>query len=392
MQRLSRWCLHKGVSCSKVASDASSVFCIKQLPQNLRDEFDHAESRRELTWLFRQGSPDKPQNAVEITPRSALKVIWKCKTCSEKFVARPCDRVSEQAAVGCPRCNANSGVNARRLTETHPIIAAQWCLEKNTYSNNISQPDLRSVSPDSSAQVWWSCPHCERTWLERINNRVSKFESQRTKYGPRFIPLCSACSSQGIESRVNGVTQARRPQFLSDDKNLLSEARLLPHQDPVSISLSADIVLQWTCGMCAHSYSASVANRALRHERCPQCSGGVTTPYNALLIQRPDVVKEISATISKKALQKLSIFSDMELAFVCRECLSIYTMSVKARCLVPEGTPACPKCFRSASKSLTQTGSDAKNITKPRSPKGTSSDLLEITRNYLRRRDRSLRN
>lgn len=68
---------------------------------------------------------------------------------------------------GCPFCRAQeSAVAGGFIVDTHPELAAEWCVERNgrwTPSN---------VRQDSKRKVWWRCLGCGHEWEEKPRERI----------------------------------------------------------------------------------------------------------------------------------------------------------------------------------------------------------------------------
>lgn len=325
---------------------------------------------------------------------------------------------------------------AGSLVQQYPNLAAQWDLERNSLHQNRVPYRLREVPTSASCRVWWVCSLCRTPWCESVSGRVARVERWKQlhfRHSTREVPcgevvaLCPGCEARGAQDRLNPVKTARTAKtrrgsktnepkatpsvvrVLADDPLLMSEVCLRPQQDPHTIELTSPSVLSWHCRYCGYDYQASVANRHLRHERCPQCAGQVRTPLNLLVIQRPDVVHEVSRTISRTALSYVTVQDEKEITFVCRTCQSPYRMTARARCAVPVGGVACPKCFLALSNTVRTAVHDGHPST-PHAPlsvrqrrrikakaKGlsrgsVSKERLLVTNNELRKRDHSLRN
>ncbi|CCW61058.1 unnamed protein product [Phytomonas sp. EM1] len=267
--------------------------------------------------------------------------------------------------------------------------------------------------------VWFRCSLCARAWRESISSRVARYENKLEKT-PRdargeVIQLCPSCELRGAEGRLETPStnasdqrnrQASPAHFLSQDLLLMEEVCLRPDQDPSTIPLRSEQVLSWRCRYCGYQFQSSLRKRVACYEGCPQCHGKVCTPMNSLPIQRPDVVREVAKTISRTKLTKLTIFSEQEIPFVCRTCFSPYRMTPKARCMIPKGGVACPKCFLNYSQiASNEAGSEShpRRLTAKKRRElrdkahrlclsGRSKEKLEATRNEIEKRDRILIN
>lgn len=329
---------------------------------------------------------------IRIAPTSVHKAVWRCSECHTQWSARPSDRTNPQTADAyrCPACYGDATLHqdhlratapssnpsealstekkapayaSSRLCEVYPALAAQWDTARNELLQNSVLHDVTEVRTSSSAKVWWQCPLCRTPWLESVSSRVARYVLATQSLPPSTKTdaaalVCSACERRGasggtsLSSSSSSTASSGPRRWLSDDRLLLSEALLRPAQNPREISLTSETMLQWRCRSCQFEYVATVANRFLRHERCPQCTGKEKSMMNLLVIQRPDVVAEVSKYISRTKLRYITVRDDVELPFVCRTCFAHYRMTARARCAVPRGVPACPKCFLTNSQVL----------------------------------------
>lgn len=409
---------------SSSSATGHSFFDVSLLPSHLREEFDVDANLNGLRYLTQRTTETSP--IVKVLPTWVHQVYWRCTSCSTKWSARPTERLDPQVTDchGCPSCrklHADSATRTPRpftassssLVALYPALAAQWDSTRNAHGNNIVLLHLEDVKPTDQTRVWWLCSLCATPWQESVRSRVIRYEKgvkDLTTPAMRhhYVSLCAACERRGATGRVTASVMQQRPfsvQFLSDDPLLMEEVRLQPHQDPAAMPLRSETIVSWHCRNCAYDYQASIANRYLRHERCPQCTGRVRTPYNLMTIQRPDVLEEVSKTTSRTRLSYITIYDDTEIPFVCRQCYSPYKMTARARCAVPQGAVACPKCFLAYSQSASQAaaaGPSTPHSSRQRwritqaarrlSISGRGANRLEVTRNELRKRDGQLLN
>ncbi|CAJ1017149.1 putative Zinc-ribbon domain containing protein [Leishmania utingensis] len=406
--------VRSAVSCSTPSACplAPFRFRLEQLPPQLRREFDVDANQRALRHLRHRTRADTDTNGssaapldLSVTPSTVYPVVWRCTQCQSQWSARPSDRANPQLADvhRCPQCyggehlpsdapdapapphaGAQPGPSSQRptaptgvglLCDAYPLLAAQWDPLRNQLPQSQVLQCVTEVHTSSASKVWWRCPLCCSPWLESVSSRVAQYalalqrHSAHSKPGPpgtatspgddphgatrELVPLCPSCERRGAGA-LNAITSASPRRFLADDTLLLGEVLLRPHQDPRQISLSSEMTLQWRCHSCQFEYAATVANRFLRHERCPQCSGRSKSLLNLLVVQRPDVVREVSKHISRTRLRYVTVHDDIELSFVCRTCYAPYRMTARARCTVPRGVPACSKCFLTSSQVLTE--------------------------------------
>ncbi|EPY27771.1 hypothetical protein STCU_05567 [Strigomonas culicis] len=273
-------------------------FNLSKLPAHLRSEFDSENNMHFLQYL---AGCRKDKAEVIVEPLWAHKVSWKCSTCGCTWSARPADRLNPQRsdAASCPSCRLQKSTKhtlpqgkkacCGSLVDTYPLLASQWDLIRNNLPVNEVYTPLHAISFNSNSLVWWICPSCKESWHESVVSRVTKYEKDGAA-------VCSSCTSRGLSTGGTAISTKERGAVLSDDRHLMDEVLLRPHEDPSEISLASEMVLNWKCKRCEYEYQMSLANRTVRYEQCPQCCGAVVTPLNSLCIQRPDVVKEVAKT------------------------------------------------------------------------------------------------
>ncbi|KEG13956.1 hypothetical protein DQ04_00691020 [Trypanosoma grayi] len=425
-------------------------FSLDALPPSLQREFCHKENARNLKYLARGSTNASACSAavVKVLPTWVHVVSWRCTACGCQWAARPVDRTDPQVSsfYACPRCvsgtppetsataaastSSSSSLplpsppptHTRRLAEVYPLLAAQWDECRNTVIHNrVLFESVADVPLPCSTVVWWSCPHCRRPWRESVDSRVHRHvlrQPQHMQGSSAAVPLCPSCERRGVNGSHHADAMKQKHQhpqcssnsscdvtdkrFLKDDSLLLAEAQLQPHEDPAALSLHSDKLLQWRCRWCTHEFTASIADRHHRYQRCPQCSGAVATPLNLLTIQRPDIVREVARTVPHSKLRKMTIHDDKVVTFVCRTCMSPYRMSVRLRCLLQPGATACPKCLlsrselakemKAAAEAGGRRGAAVRLPLKRLRLKRRNRDTLDVALNELRRHDSDLMN
>lgn len=111
-------------------------------------------------WNY-QKNKISPHNVL---PFSNRKVWWTCSH-GHEWQAIIANRTSQDK--GCPYCSGRKPiVGINDLATTHPVLAQEWCYEKN---RNLTPHD---VSAGSNLSVWWQCKkgHLFKT---RINRRTT---------------------------------------------------------------------------------------------------------------------------------------------------------------------------------------------------------------------------
>lgn len=399
-----------------------SLFDLRDLPEHLKKEFDQLENEKCLKSLLRRCT-----GQLKVSSQWNQLVGWKCNKCGGKWSASPSNRtdIHKHTHSQCPycptkesdtavNCNPSSscvkkesqsqvGTENELLQIAFPSIAAQWDFLRNGNHLNKISVDVSNIKITSSVCVWWKCPQCRKSWKAAVSSRVLLIQTHSSTLSSGNPLLCPQCMDNG---RVS--VHHRRSAVLSDHPQLLNEAILPVNENPNCISLYSDRILNWRCSYCLYEYQTTIANRYLRNERCPQCSGKAKSLLNLLVCQRPDVVKEISFKVPQTILKTLSLTDDRKLPFVCKKCHGVYYMSVKTRCLIPKGELACPKCFFRSSlvinskgclERVPQSKKEAKRRiqvhqieTRKMAVYNRCGDSISLAKHILQQNDRSLNN
>eukprot|EP00796_Vickermania_ingenoplastis_P010850 gene10850-7516_t len=318
------WAARLCATTSKGSGDAHrSIFILDDLPEYLQKEFDMDENRKVLNHLLKQQVQLRFLGDVNHAVTDGSLARW---------------------IVSVPRLKKRFLVLVVAMGAVH---VANRVSTRNADHLNCVLQSVTQISSTSTIPVWWSCPVCCKSWKERPRDRVKRFELLRNNCANAEVSVCIECERNiYVKNSDHAATTTKKPaEVLADCEHLLLEARLRPHQDPHQLSLFSGTLLQWCCRYCEHEFTASIRNRYLHSERCPQCSGKEPTAYNLVSVQRPEIMLEVSARVPRELFRHLTITDTQELSFVCRTCFTVYSMSVASRCQVPRDGTACPKCL-----------------------------------------------
>ena len=146
------------------------------------------------------------------------------------------------------------------LSNTHPVLAAEWHPEKN----GDLKPD--DVVPGSAKTIWWRCPaDPSHEWAAKVHSR--------TQNGS----CCPKCASLA----------AKKPAIAAEWHPTKNE-----NLGPDDVTPGSNKKVWWRCATePSHEWEAVVASR-VRGNGCPICGGKVATPATSLRAVRPDLAAE----------------------------------------------------------------------------------------------------
>lgn len=157
----------------------------------------------------------------------------------------------------------------KNLSSTHPLLCKEWDYVKNLPLT----PEL--ISHGSGKKVWWICK-IGHEWLASPNNR-----SRDKKGGHRTD--CPYCSGEKL-SLENSLLK-KYPNLCKewDYKKNIS-------MDPSTTTCNCNKKAWWICPS-GHSWTAVVAKRTARGDRCPQCPKKIKAEYS-FAERSPDLLEE----------------------------------------------------------------------------------------------------
>lgn len=198
-------------------------------------------------WCYEKNGRLTP---TQVTKGSHKKVWWHCPKGHNDYESTICNRVQGK---GCPICSIEKRSLSRNqnrirkngsLSQTHPLIAAEW----NFSLNNGFSPD--SVTKGSSKKVWWTCEN-GHTYEATIANRV---------HG-RGCPICAG------KKIIPGIND-----LVTLDSKLESEWNYSKNQgiNPHTISPNSHKKAWWICPQ-GHEWEAEIKSRH-HGSGCPYCA------------------------------------------------------------------------------------------------------------------------
>lgn len=176
--------------------------------------------------------------------------------------------------------------------------------------------DAYKYTPNSSKKIMWRCEKGHE-WKAVISNVISKNER------------CPYCNGKRVCVGENDL-QTMYPDVTKE---------LVDFTLGSVLSYASNKVVEWKCSVCGNVWSASVANRTIRHSGCPYCSGlKRTIGVNDLRALYPNVADML---VDQSLAVELGPSSDKKVLWHCSVCDSVWSASVSTQ--VNAGGK-CPYC------------------------------------------------
>lgn len=125
-------------------------------------------------WNYEKNKLLKKPLPEQYTPKSGVKVHWKCHIDGGEWESTIASRTSINKRTGkpsgCPYCAGKLpliGVND--LKTLYPEIAEEWDFDANL---NLSKNNPEEYTPGSNVKVWWKCKLCGTKWKTQIKHRT----------------------------------------------------------------------------------------------------------------------------------------------------------------------------------------------------------------------------
>lgn len=216
-------------------------------------------------------------NPVEVSAGSNKKYDWRCS--KGHIYPASIDKRAGKDKTGCPYCrNLKLIIGFNDLKTTHPEIAAQadgW--------------DPSTLVFGTPVKMGWKCSVGHK-WNAAVNSR--------DRNG------CPVCSNQKIRPGINDI--------LTTHPGIAAEAF---GWDPSTVSAGNSKSRVWKCAL-GHKYSKTPANKILRADPCPVCSGRkVLGGFNDLVTTHLSLSREADGWDPTKVTKG----SNKKVGWICSE-------------------------------------------------------------------------
>lgn len=266
--RMVWWVCEKGhVWRSQVRSRAAGCGCPVCANREIRPADNSLATK--YPQLAAQWHPTKngPLTPEQIPPGTIRKVWWRCEK-GHEWQAGVASRVS---GCGCPVCAGKKVIAGENdLASRFPIIAAQWCPEKN------GSLTPRQVTPSSNKKVWWRC---------ELGHDYQASIAARTVNGSG----CPYCTGRKVLPGFNDLATLE-PKLAAQWHPTLNGSLT-----PEMVTTGSHRRAWWICGL-GHVWKAAIYSRTEPQKcGCPICSGRINKKrlarYQAALAEAKEVMR-----------------------------------------------------------------------------------------------------
>lgn len=286
-----------------------------------------------LQYLIKEWSTKNTISLLELKPRSNKRVWWICEK-GHEWEAQVDKRINR--GQGCPFCSGRRATIENNLAVKYPEIAKEWHPTKN------KELTPHNCTPKSGKKVWWlgSCTH---EWETIISHRTSQksgcpyctskiFSYQKSleflrpelvkewhptkntttpdkvfvQSGQTVWWVCNKDSSHEWKMSIQQRTKNNSPcphcnknranenyNFALLHPNLLQEWDFTKNTslDPKWLTSNSHHKVWWICSK-GHEWQEIIRNR-VHNRNCPYCSNHKVSEENNLLVNFPDIAKEL---------------------------------------------------------------------------------------------------
>lgn len=250
-------------------------------------------------------------------------VGWVCHNCNHRWTASV--RYRSQKMSKCPNCKCE---NLAKIT----IRALDDILPEFDYLKN--EFDIQVISK-SDRQVWWKCPN-GHSYQNSIYCRLKQNQN------------CPYCANQKVLTGFNDL------ETLFPD--IAKEWHPTKNGDlhPSDVLSKINKKVFWL-GECGHVFEQTIAQRTLRKDGCPYCSGKlVLKGFNDLKSQRPDLMPywDYDANNSNNIYpDDVTIYSNIKVNWIC-ELGHKYQSSIYDKSRIDGKDIGCPHCSKESKTSF----------------------------------------
>lgn len=283
--------------------------------------------------------------------RDAFQLAIQLPTCSRSVS----DRLRVSAFELIERGEFGTGAQGpvhRRPTRVRPwrTLAAQHPeLLGELHPGRNAGADPAAIGAKSNRKLWWRCSACGHEWQATVGSRSAGhgcphcYNERRRHRGPREVP-------------TDRSLQARHPDLASEWDRARNTRPV-----PAAISPNSKLKAWWRCRTCAHTWAASVQNRARGHG-CPRCglkrrarTQSRVDFDRSLAAKRPDLLEELHPTRNREVdPSRLGARSSQKLWWRCGTCGHDWQAAVSSRTGRGTGCPVCGLKRRARTQSQVQ--------------------------------------
>lgn len=205
-----------------------------------------------------------------VTPGSHKKVWWTCAA-GHEWQAEIKSRANGS---GCPYCANRSLLRQENdLATTHPLLASQWCAERN---GELTPAD---VIAGSKRRVWWQCEK-GHVWRTSVMLRAARGCD---------CPICAGKKVCAGENDLATAFPALAAQWDPEKNGIVT---------PADVTAYSNRRAWWRCSR-GHSFPAAISSRTTRNSGCPYCSGRKPLAgFNDLATVEPKIAAQWHPTLN----------------------------------------------------------------------------------------------
>jgi len=271
--------------------------------------------------------------ASDFTHGSNKKIWWLCKeVCPEGCLHEWNTTLSKRIGLnrGCPWCSGSRICIHKSILHTHPEVANEWHMEKNSHLN------IKEISAGSEKKVWWLCSKsckdgCIHEYQAIVCNRANG--------------ACKWCSGRNVCIHNSIVTT--HPQLVAEfhpEKN--------KDIDPSTLSSRCSVRINWLCKKtceygCKHEWNTTISNRIVLNRGCPYCCNPPQKIcyHKSLKFTHPDIASQWDYTKNNGLKpEDFTIGSEKKVHWICPKtcpqgCAHEWDAVINSR-----GRCGCPYC------------------------------------------------
>ena len=227
--------------------------------------------------------------------------------------------------------NYESGIVKRSLAVVNPILAEEWCYEKN---KGLTP---KQVNCKTTKKVWWKCKTCGYVWKARVSHRNDGHGCEmcgRKKVGDH---------NARIRVTEDNNFEAYRPDLVKywnyEENGDVSPQKITPHSGQR---------LNWKCPECGYEWRSSISN-IVKTNGCRYCkkeikqdkrNKTIITGGNTLAEKYPSLLSEWDFKNNTLNPYEVAPHSEKKAFWVCEKCGHAWKAYISNR-TKGSGGPVC---------------------------------------------------